>query len=438
MPKPVSTPRSAGVFLACALLLSACDRMDRQRELEGSPYARQVRGAVPNVEKATGMTFKRPPAVAMRSRRDVRAFVQAQFEESTPAREFAAREVLYKRLGAVPERMDLRAVVLDLLEEQIVGYYDPEKDTLYVVEGADEQATGIVITHELVHALQDQYVDLDSVMNLRGDDDRLTAAQSVIEGQATYDGIVAMAPGLINGTTNWDNAREEIRRGRNASPKMAAAPLLLQELLIFPYLSGAEFVRRYRERRPGRNVLLDWPQSTEQVLHADRFFADRPDAPRAVRFTGLRTAPVYDNTLGEFETRVILYEQLREQQVAVRAALGWGGDRVALLGEGADAPFAWATVWDESVDAAEFFDAATRAMALRYQTAAPTEAGATTRAFTARGRTVTVTVGEVGGRPAVLVVDAPAGGAVPVTLANVSLGVEGAPAAQGRGDVRGQ
>ena len=435
MTMPIRAPRFAGALLSislAAIALGACDRVSRQRELESTPFARQVRDAIPNVEKATGMTFKRPPSLAVRSRREVRAFVQQQFEEAAPAREFAAREALYKRLGAVPERMDLRGVVVDLLEEQIVGYYDPKKDTLYVVEGSDAQATSIVITHELVHALQDQYVDLDSVMRLRGDDDRLTAMQSVIEGQATYDGIVAMAPGLINGTTNWDNAREEIRRGRNASPKMAAAPLLLQEVLIFPYLSGAEFVRRYRERRPGKNVLLEWPQSTEQVLHANAFFGTAVDAPLAVRFTGLRTTPEYENTIGEFETRVILYEQLREQQVAIRAALGWGGDRIALLGEGADAPMVWATVWDESVDAAEFFDAVTRAMALRYQTAAPGEAGATTRAFTARGRTVTVTAGEVGGRPAVLVVDTPAGQAAPATLANVR--IEGATTA-GRGNV---
>ena len=44
--------------------------------------------------------------------------------------------------------------------------------------------------HELVHALQDQYVNLDSLEHLKGDDDRAAAAQAVIEGQATYESIV--------------------------------------------------------------------------------------------------------------------------------------------------------------------------------------------------------------------------------------------------------
>ena len=59
--------------------------------------------------------------------------------------------------------MDLRAFFLRMLTEQIVGYYDPATKMLYVVNGADEQIVGVTITHELVHALQDQYVNLDSL-----------------------------------------------------------------------------------------------------------------------------------------------------------------------------------------------------------------------------------------------------------------------------------
>ena len=46
---------------------------------------------------------------------------------------------------------------------------------------------------------------------------------------------------------------------------------------------------------------------------------------------------------------------------------------------------------------------------------------ATSRVVHAKGRRVTVTTGEIGGRPAVLGVDAPEGRGAPVTLANVQV-----------------
>ena len=413
----------AGLLVASLLPLAACDRVQRQRELESdSPYARQVREAIPRIEKATGLAFKRPPSVAVRSSRDVRAFVLQAFEDSASARQVAGLETFYKRVGAVPERTNLRDLYVDLLEEQVVGYYDPKRDTLYVVEGRDATVTSVVITHELIHALQDQYVNVDSILQQRDDADRTAAAQAVLEGQATFDQLTAMSGGLISATTNWDQAREQIRSSRGATPKMAAAPTIVQEGLIFPYLSGAEYVRRLRNERTNANVLENFPVSTEQVMHANAFLDGTVDAPRPVRFTGVNGI-TWQNTVGEFETRVILYEQLRELAPATRAALGWGGDRVALLGGDV---MAWASTWDAAVDATEFFDAVSRAMGIRYESPVQGAEGATTRTVSGKGRRVTVTVGDVGGQPAVLVVDAPQGRAAPVTLANVQVGDGGA------------
>ena len=402
-------------LLTLALPLAGCDRVKRQREMEDSPYASQVRDAIPRVEKATGLTFKRPPAVATRSSNEVRAFVMESFEDSATKRQMAAQETIYKRLGAIPEKMNLRELLTDLLEEQVVGFYDPKRDTLYVVKGRDEGITGIVITHELIHALQDQYVDLDSIVRQKGNDDRLAAAQALIEGQATFDQIVAMSGSLISGTTNWSVAREQIRQARTSTPRMAAAPTIVQEALIFPYLSGAEFVRRQRERAPTASVLQRFPLSSEQVLHDTSFRAS--DVPVAVRFTRV-PGIAYENTVGEFETRVLLYEQLRDLSGSARAAQGWGGDRIALAGGDV---LLWASAWDTPSDAAEFFESVSRMMGIRYETAAEGQAGATTRVVRAPGRRATVTIGDVGGRPTVLVVDAPEGRAAPVTLANVQV-----------------
>ena len=47
-------------------------------------------------------------------------------------------ETAYKLFGMLPDSMDLRKFLLAVLNEQVVGYYDPATKVLYVVEGADE------------------------------------------------------------------------------------------------------------------------------------------------------------------------------------------------------------------------------------------------------------------------------------------------------------
>lgn len=416
-----TTTRRLLATVTLPLVLAACDRVERQKALDGGSYAALAQDAIPRVEQATGLKFKHPPAIAARSSKEVRGFVQAQLEEPAAKAALEGREQVWKRLGAIPEKTNLRDLYVDLLEEQVVGYYDPKRDTLYVVEGRDDAQVRMVVAHELIHALQDQYVNLDSILSQRGDDDRAGAAQAVLEGQATYDYLVSMTGGLINAATNWNQARDQIRAGRNATPRMAAAPTIVQEALLFPYLSGAEFVKRERDADANANPLARFPVSSEQVMHAEKF-APVAEPPIPVRITGV-SGVTFDNTIGEFETRVALYEQLRNVQQATQVARGWGGDRVVIAGD----LMVWASAWDTEVDASEFYDAIGNALGVRYQAAATGAAGASQKVIAGQGRRVTITIGEAGGKPTVLVVDAPEGRGTPVTLANVQVGNGGTP-----------
>ena len=157
------------------LLAAACRRAASAGQ---GPYADRVAADVPNIEKAVGVPFKRPPKLEVRSREQVRSFVLAQLSDSNTQRELAGKEAAYKVLGLIPDTMSVRKLFVDLLTEQILGYYDPKTKVLYVVNGAPEEYVGITIMHELVHALQDQYMDLDSLQRLTGDDDRQGAAQT--------------------------------------------------------------------------------------------------------------------------------------------------------------------------------------------------------------------------------------------------------------------
>ena len=393
--------------VVCALGL-ACGGGDAG----GGPYARKVRETIPKIERATGLTFRTPPRVESQPRDSVRAFLTRRFNDDMPAADLSGMERAYKQFGLIPRSMDLRQFMLDLLTEQVAGYYDPTAKTLYVVEGDDEAVAGITIAHELVHALQDQYFNLDSLQDARDDNDRLTAGQAIVEGQATLEQIGAMI-GSDNAFTampgGWDRVRQLIREQQGAMPIFASAPIVIQETLLFPYLTGAEFMRRFKQEMKGQSPFSRMPASTEQMMHPDRYFTSRDDPTTVTLPRPSVGRVVYENNLGEFETRILLFEYLRDQSSAVRGAAGWDGDRYQLVETARGDALVWATVWDTSIDAAEFFDLIDIALIKRYGAVRPGSASQTTRTYAADGRTFLLSLGDVHARPVVLFVDVPSG-----------------------------
>lgn len=395
---------------AAVFVTVACRREGPERAQRG-PYADRVAEDVPQIEKSVGVPFKHPPKLEVKSREQVRAFVLSQLEDSTTQRELAGKEAAYKVLGLIPDTMNVRKLFVDLLTEQILGIYDPKTKVLYVMNGAPDEIVSITIYHELVHALQDQYINLDSLQRQTGDDDRVLAAQSVIEGEATYEQMLWTLGERANVAARMPGGQDRIRemiRESQASPIFSAAPMVIQEELLFPYINGQDFVGRLKERQPGTLPFRAMPQSTEQVMHDRAYFASPRDMP--VRVT-LPTLPsqIYANTLGEFDTRLFLFEHLQDQQVASQAAIGWGGDRYAVVRTAKGVGLAWVTAWDTAVDAAEFVDAFGQATQKRYRIAGPVLGAGNARTYSGGGRTVVVTPREIGGKNVVLVVDVPSG-----------------------------
>ena len=411
--------------------LAACGRdkhgSSASATANAGPYAKEVGEAVPKIEKAIGLKFKTPPKVERRSKDEVRNFLTQKFNESMPAAEITGIERTYRRFGLISDTLQLRPFMLELLTEQVVGYYDPATKVLYVVDGADPAMVGVTVAHELVHALQDQYINLDSIQKITGDNDRQVAAQAVIEGQATFEQVKAMLGSNNLAATlpgGWDRIRDMIREGQSAMPVFSAAPMIIQETLIFPYLSGAEFMRRFDETRPGKVPFDSMPVSTEQILHNAAYFETR-DPPTTVTLPELGggAKSVYSNNLGEFETRLFLFQHLQDQNAAIRGAAGWDGDRFVLFDTKGGDGIAWVTVWDSKIDAGEFYDLLDTSILKRYRNAKPRSADGSSRVYEAAGRTIQVTTGEVGGRPVVLYVDVPVGAPTDVIdLNKVTLG----------------
>jgi hypothetical protein len=401
--------------------LAACNRTDAAGDgrgaAEGAGSAdtalrRLAAELLPAAELRSGLPARGPIRLATRSREDLEAFLVAEMAEQLPPDRLEAVVRTYARLGLVPDTIDLEPLLRSLLLEQVVGYYDPARDTLYVVDRVDPIQVEPVLLHEIVHALQDQYVDLDSLMkaNLE-ENDRSTAAQAAMEGHATFAMLEWQLAALSGGHADLTAlpglesllGDDPLAAAGIEMPVLSEAPAVIRESLLFPYLGGLVFLQEYWAGPWGRVPPLgsNMPVSTEQVLHPERFQPGREDMPTEVRFLSDPPAgwtEVYADNLGELETRLVLREFLTDRDEADRAAAGWDGDRFRLLDGPAGEVLLWVTVWDTDRDAMEFEAGVRRALSARYGGNPGSE-----------GRELQVVRGSKGLRPIVVVWDLPAG-----------------------------
>ena len=339
------------VFMAAAI--GAC-RGDSPGSNE-AVMARLVDSLRVPVERATGLAFKTTPRSAIRSRRQVRNYLVRKLDEELPQSKLRGMEAAYRLFGLLPDTLGLRSLLLDLYTEQVAGYYDPDSAMLFGVEGADPAQLRLVLAHEMVHALQGQYLKLDSIMEEKSNNDRLTAAQSVLEGQATLASIQVLAPGhdIRDNPEFWDIYREQVRQQQTSMPVFARAPLVVREALIFPYLVGAEFMHWWAAS-PLKDTLPYGPRmpvSTEQVLHPERYL--RGDKPVALALPP-DSAALYEDVLGESEIRVLTARLRGTNEVRPGPPIGWAGDRFRVYDSPEGPALVWYVVWDDTRSAERF------------------------------------------------------------------------------------
>ena len=357
-----------------------------------------VRRMMPLVGQAAGLPFKREPTVLRRTRAQVRDYVIHKFDEDLPPADLAGLESSLRLFGLIPDSLHLRSTMIDLLTEQIAGYYDPDSNALYIPADIEPFQLRIVVSHELVHALQDQYVKLDSIITQRRRNDRRSAAQAILEGQATVAQIPVLMPEQKPDTfpLGWFWKQREVMAQQQARmQEFSRAPLWLREGLVFPYLGGADFIVWYRRKYFDVSILdpRRMPTSTEQVLNPERYAVK--DEPTDVIFTSATVDTVqYEDNLGAFETRLFFQQHLNNEAEAAQLAEGWDGDRYQVLGPKADV-LVWYSVWDDGAAATRFARGLERAWAKR------PSGGRSDRRSEIKQLTIE-------GRPAVRLVDAPA------------------------------
>ena len=271
---------------------------------------------------------------------------------------------LYLTLGILDRDADLYQLMLAIFGEDILGFYDTKKEKLFVVRDEPDFLPNDALTyaHEFVHGLQQHYFDIYSLKKgLEDQADRSRALRALIEGDATLSESFYMFVHM-----DEDEREAVFEHSRNADTgAFDSAPHVIQRAIAFPYSSGARFVYSLFLKENDWNTVNqafeDLPQSTEQILHPEKYFAG--EQPKTVELPDLAGAlgegwtELDRNTLGEFLIQAYL-ETTGPPERASLAATGWGGDTYALLKGPDDQDLLVSKItWDREVDAQEFFEA---------------------------------------------------------------------------------
>lgn len=351
----------------------------------------------------------------LRNRDQLRQILIERLAEEVSDEDVENEAKVFKKLGLLPQDLDYRQVLLDVLTEQIAGFYDQQAKELYIMEGIPLDLQRPAMAHEIFHAIQDQHFDIKRMIEPvsdRENGDFALARSAFIEGDASMvmidfslyeEGVLPHGPirsvidipmmaNMLNQLTRQDIGAlqqllpddaegDPLAVDPNAVAKTALgeAPRMLRKMLTFPYFAGMQFVIEARKGHDWERVNAIYenaPVSSEQILHPERYFAG--DEPTLLDF---RTSPVlpaetliYDTTLGEYQMRLLLEEHLQDAKsqraydaIIDRAMLGWGGDRLrAYEPSPGKILLTHLSAWDSQLDAAEYFDALAKVTAMRF------------------------------------------------------------------------
>lgn len=363
--------------VAVAVLLAACSGNSDEPPATASPSPGgpdSTRGPAPplppviaealeDVAEVRGLPAPPDLRASLVSREDLPELLDSLITEHD--RELlATTTTLYRLLGHFRDDQDYLTLYQSFGATGVLGLYSPADDELWVV--SDRGPDGLedlsrsereTLAHELVHALQDFNFPLDAIFEqVENDLDRSLALSAVVEGDAT-----------IHEEIYSDKYIRVPLAGRlwlvgSLSGFPSDVPLSFIRELLFPYTSGADWVRAVRSFGGSPAIddyLREPPSSTAAILHPDLVLAGFTPAevelPRLESALGDGWGWESGGALGEFQLRN--YIQLGRSSTSARtAAAGWAGDRYDVYTNGPESVGAFHLRFSSDEEAEEFAD----------------------------------------------------------------------------------
>lgn len=332
------------------------------------------------VETRRGLSLPQALPINFLQRNQLQQQWKAEAIDSRVARMIENQELLHRALGLIQERANLAEAAAEFQTRSLMGYYRPDNKSMYIVADsvnmfADEEMT---FAHEYVHALQDYYFDLSSLLRFDSSMDAILAARALPEGDAKLVEELFTAQNIGEDQLEYSAYRYLLQE----PPALEGISPALSIATFFPYTAG-EFFVLYLFFEGGfqwdrvNQAYQNPPISTEQVLHPEKYIAG--EKPILVIVPDLSPAldaswqEIDQNILGELGLLIWLIDQV-EPNLAINGAAGWDGDRYTLwLNENDQPLLGHVSIWDSEMEAREFFETATIGLNLRHGEAVYTE-----------------------------------------------------------------
>lgn len=339
---------------------------------EAQELFRSVDEILEFVSRDTGLPIKTPVKRKLASREEVQKFIQERMKDDEDRRRLERSEVVLKKFALLPRNFDLSTFLVDLLKEQVAGFYNTKDKTVYLLDWVAPEAQKPVLAHELTHALQDQNFGLDQWMKSarRGkedsaeqlmEDERIAARQAVSEGQAMVSLIDYMLKPTGQSLESSPNIADAVMAGMMTSgqtPLYTKAPMFLRQLLVFPYQYGLRFERDVLVAKGIQGAFSGTfqrpPSDTHEVMDPQSYLQGKSITPMPVPAFENAAGKQYEkydiSVVGEFDVW-LLAKQYQGQAAADGISPKWrGGYYYAALKPGtAKLRDGSATVADSSV-----------------------------------------------------------------------------------------
>ncbi|MBX0304370.1 Hvo_1808 family surface protein [Haloarcula salinisoli] len=267
------------------------------------------------------------------------------------------------------------------LGDSVLGYYSPSLDEIVIVTNSETPRIGEkTLSHELVHALQDQQFGLEGNASTR---DALQGRNALIEGDAR-----TVETAYLNRCgSSWSCVRVGQSSGGGGSSDLHFGVFYM---IYFPYSDGTSFVAELRDRggwRAVNDAYDDIPEGAREVTtptdypeweprevtlpappsddwervrpSADR---DRPDyatvGPSAIAATMAYTVVDEYNTSSSVVSRFALGDRdtvdTDPYNYDLSGTSGWDGGRMQVYTKDGETGYVWRTAWTDEQSAEAF------------------------------------------------------------------------------------
>lgn len=316
-------------------------------------------------EIATLRQIENPPDIetTFRTREEICEIARSYYRWPVIRDQIFKAEELYKALGLIEANASLEDILLGIQLQQASALFDEQSGNVYLLSDATNITARFEVAYAAAHlsGLQQELFDIRALRASarNGTSDEFRAVSALDGGDRS-----TVLNGYIERVIALDAAAMEEYQRPIPGNKLLTAPQIVQKTALFGLVEGRQFV----EALFARDGVWDTvdsayenpPETTEQVIHPEKYFALEPAhnvrLPNISGRMGAGWSLIAIDTMGEFMVRSYLEEYLSDEE-AEEAASGWGGDQYILMSNPDHGRLLlWEIRFDSGSDADQFLE----------------------------------------------------------------------------------